>query len=61
MTELPLRLRQVRDVFLKQALALSPERTYLHQPERMDVVGWMVAKDGIEPPTHGFSVRCSTN
>jgi hypothetical protein len=21
----------------------------------------MVAKDGIEPPTHGFSVRCSTN
>jgi len=25
------------------------------------VVGWMVAKDGIEPPTHGFSVRCSTN
>ncbi|BCE05694.1 hypothetical protein RSC2_03706 [Bacillus paralicheniformis] len=21
----------------------------------------MVARDGIEPPTHGFSVRCSTN
>jgi hypothetical protein len=21
----------------------------------------MVAKGGIEPPTHGFSVRCSTN
>ncbi len=33
MTELPLQLRQVRDFFFKQALALSPERTYLHQPE----------------------------
>src|SRR5258708_21231903 len=32
-TELPLQLRQVRDFFFKQALALSPERTYLHQPE----------------------------
>ena len=21
----------------------------------------MVARDGIEPPTHGFSVRCSTS
>jgi len=21
----------------------------------------VVAKGGIEPPTHGFSVRCSTN
>jgi hypothetical protein len=21
----------------------------------------LVAKGGIEPPTHGFSVRCSTN
>ena len=21
----------------------------------------MVARDGIEPPTHGFSVRCSTD
>jgi len=21
----------------------------------------MVARDGIEPPTRGFSVRCSTN
>ncbi len=21
----------------------------------------MVAQDGIEPPTHGFSVHCSTN
>ena len=33
MTELPPQLRQVRDFFFKQALALSPERTYLHQPE----------------------------
>src|SRR2546423_1060838 len=33
MTELPLQLRQVRDFFFKQALALSPERTYLHQPQ----------------------------
>src|SRR6267143_1858357 len=32
-TELPPQLRQVRDFFFKQALALSPERTYLHQPE----------------------------
>jgi hypothetical protein len=22
---------------------------------------WVVAKDGIEPPTQGFSVLCSTN
>ena len=21
----------------------------------------LVARDGVEPPTHGFSVRCSTN
>src|SRR2546423_721810 len=33
MTELPPQLRQVRDFFFKQALALPPERTYLHQPE----------------------------
>src|SRR5258708_22843127 len=33
MTELPLQLRQVRDFFFKQPLALSPERTYLPQPE----------------------------
>src|SRR6266853_645467 len=33
MTELPPQLRLVRDFFFKQALALSPERTYLHQPE----------------------------
>ncbi len=32
MTELPLQLRQVRDFFFKEALALSTERTYLHQP-----------------------------
>ena len=33
MTELPPQLRQVRDFFFKQALALSPERTYIHHPE----------------------------
>src|SRR5207244_13146182 len=33
MTELPPPLRRVRDLFVKQALALPPERTYLHQPE----------------------------
>src|SRR3979490_1416366 len=33
MTELPPQLRQVRDFFFKQALALPPERTYLHLPE----------------------------
>src|SRR5205807_5661287 len=33
MTELPPQLRQVRDFFFKHALALSPERTYLHHPE----------------------------
>src|SRR5207247_4824195 len=33
MTELPSQLRQVRDFFFKQAMALSPERSYLHQPE----------------------------
>ena len=33
MTELPPQLRQVRDFFFKQALALSPERPYLYQPE----------------------------
>ncbi len=33
MTELPPQLRRVRDFFFKQALALSPERSYLHQPE----------------------------
>ena len=33
MTELPPQLRQVRDFFFKQAQALSPERTYLHQRE----------------------------
>jgi len=33
MTELPPQLRLVRDFFFKQALALSPERTYLHQRE----------------------------
>src|SRR5882762_7089736 len=31
MTELPPQLRQVRDFFFKQALALPPERTYLYQ------------------------------
>src|SRR5436190_2292777 len=36
MTELPPQLRQVRDFFFKQALALSPERTYLHQPELIE-------------------------
>jgi hypothetical protein len=25
------------------------------------VEGEMVAREGIEPPTRGFSVRCSTN
>jgi hypothetical protein len=29
-----------------------------NQPKRLKEV---VAKGGIEPPTHGFSVRCSTN
>src|SRR2546421_2217931 len=33
MTELPPQLRQVRDFFFKQALALSPERTHIHHPE----------------------------
>src|SRR5258708_31199192 len=33
MTELPPQLRLVRDFFFKQALALSPELTSLHQPE----------------------------
>ena len=23
--------------------------------------GWVVARDGIEPPTRGFSIPCSTN
>jgi hypothetical protein len=27
----------------------------------VDFDGWVVARDGIEPPTHGFSVRCSTS
>jgi hypothetical protein len=27
-----------------------------------DIIGdYVVARGGIEPPTHGFSVRCSTN
>ena len=30
-------------------------------PKRAVPYREMVAKDGIEPPTHGFSVRCSTN
>ncbi len=37
MTELPPQLRQVRDFFFKQALALSPERTHLHQPELIKI------------------------
>jgi hypothetical protein len=32
MTELPTQLRLVRDFFFKQASALPPERSYLHQP-----------------------------
>jgi hypothetical protein len=32
-------------------LPMSPEWTLIY----------LVAKGGIEPPTHGFSVRCSTN
>ena len=28
---------------------------------RLSVPRNLVAKGGIEPPTHGFSVRCSTN
>jgi hypothetical protein len=27
----------------------------------VDQLKWMVAKGGIEPPTQGFSVLCSTN
>jgi quercetin dioxygenase-like cupin family protein len=33
MTELPPQLREIRDFFFKQALALSPERNYLHRRE----------------------------
>src|SRR5256886_10457405 len=33
MTELPPQLRQVRDFFFKQALALPPDRTYFHHPQ----------------------------
>jgi len=32
MSDLPPQVRQVRDFFFKQALALPPERSYLHQP-----------------------------
>jgi len=32
MSELPTQLRQVRDFLFKQALALPPERSFLHQP-----------------------------
>jgi len=31
MTELPTQLRQIRDFFFKQAMALPPERDFLHQ------------------------------
>lgn len=32
MTELPTQVRQIRDFFFKQALALPPDRDFLHQP-----------------------------
>ena len=31
------------------------------EPSEMEVIEKMVARGGIEPPTRGFSVRCSTN
>ena len=31
------------------------------RPARRDEGKKMVARDGIEPPTRGFSIRCSTN
>ncbi len=50
---------RVESVFSTRSLLRKKPRP--SSADRIDVVGWMVAKAGIEPATHGFSVRCSTN
>jgi hypothetical protein len=45
------------------ARSVTPEAPFRLQPLRgvSEVLGKMVGRDGIEPPTPGFSVLCSTN
>jgi hypothetical protein len=35
--------------------------SYGHQIGGRNYLILLMARDGIEPPTHGFSVRCSTS
>jgi hypothetical protein len=50
-----------------QAKSRGPRRTDTEEAEALSLIAeqkrWkvLVAKAGIEPATHGFSVRCSTN
>jgi hypothetical protein len=39
----------------------SPETTKPNRGGWAKLLIYLVAKGGIEPPTRGFSIRCSTN
>ena len=45
-------------------LGVTPKNPYFRHKKSLDKQGFkfeMVPGDGIEPPTQGFSVPCSTN
>ncbi len=45
---------------IKEGRQLKHEQKIGHKKTRSAKIG-LVVISGLEPPTHGFSVRCSTN
>ena len=48
----------VKGVIMALSVALV---RYFHKVAKPNSLKTLVARDGIEPPTRGFSVRCSTS
>ena len=60
-TPTPGRLRSSAEKRLTSALTSEPETKKPAVSWRAKSLIYLVAKGGIEPPTRGFSIRCSTD
>ena len=50
---------RLHDLIMSGSKMVANDKTNLDDDQQ--VIELMVAKEGIEPPTQGFSVLCSTN